>query len=228
MDAKYWEKTKAGIIMLIYMATNKINGLCYVGQTVQPFHRRQQAHVNLAGSDNNFFHNAINKYGNDAFDWQVLNDNVGDLDTLNALEKTWIIVLNAFDNGYNLTTGGNNYLISESTKTKISNSHIGKTHSDETKQKLSKSRRNRVFSEATKRKMSKSSSGKLNPMYGKFGEDNPFYGKTHSDETKQKMSEAKKGKPQPFTTCECGRQISLGNIRKHQASCEGYQQLNLV
>ena len=31
-------------------------------------------------------------------------------------------------------------------------------------------------------------------MYGKIGEDNPNYGKSPSDETKQKMSESKKGK----------------------------------
>ena len=33
-----------------------------------------------------------------------------------------------------------------------------------------------------------------NPMYGRCGESNPFYGKHHSEETKQKISESKQGK----------------------------------
>lgn len=38
--------------------------------------------------------------------------------------------------------------------------------------------------------------GDKNPMYGirNFGEDNHFYGKKHSDETKRKISESRKGK----------------------------------
>ncbi len=38
-------------------------------------------------------------------------------------------------------------------------------------------------------------SGEHNGMFGRNGELNPFYGKTHSTETKAKMREAKKGKP---------------------------------
>jgi len=38
-------------------------------------------------------------------------------------------------------------------------------------------------------------SGENNGMYGRTGELNPFFGQTHSYETKQKMSQAKKGKP---------------------------------
>ena len=40
--------------------------------------------------------------------------------------------------------------------------------------------------------MSQKHSGANNPMYGLTGEKNPFYGKTHSEETKRKISEAKK------------------------------------
>lgn len=37
-------------------------------------------------------------------------------------------------------------------------------------------------------------SGELNPMYGKRGENNPNYGRHHSEEAKKKMSESLKGK----------------------------------
>lgn len=45
-------------------------------------------------------------------------------------------------------------------------------------------------------------SGELHPMYGthRSGADNPFYGKTHSDETKAMLSELQKGKVQAIDT----------------------------
>ena len=43
-------------------------------------------------------------------------------------------------------------------------------------------------------------SGENNPMYGKIGEESPMFGKIHSDESKKKISESKKGKKRkPFT-----------------------------
>ena len=46
-------------------------------------------------------------------------------------------------------------------------------------------------SEETRMKMSESTKGENNPMCGKTGENNPNYGKTRSDESRNKMSEAK-------------------------------------
>lgn len=58
---------------------------------------------------------------------------------------------------------------------------------------LSEHFKNRVFSEETKAKMSLNHadvSGENNPMYGikLYGQDNPFYGKTHSIQTKNTIS----------------------------------------
>lgn len=59
--------------------------------------------------------------------------------------------------------------------------------------------KDKIVSEETRKRMSKAKSGKNNPMYGaispnkgKFGEDSPRWGKTHSDETKLKLSRAAK------------------------------------
>ena len=49
----------------------------------------------------------------------------------------------------------------------------------------------------TKKKYSENhreQTGESNPMYGRTGEKSPRYGKQHTEETKRKMSEAKKGK----------------------------------
>lgn len=44
------------------------------------------------------------------------------------------------------------------------------------------------LSPETKEKLSKSKLGKLNPMYGKYGKDNPCFGRKLSDEHKKKIS----------------------------------------
>ena len=69
--------------------------------------------------------------------------------------------------------------LSESTKLKIANAHRGKTISLETKKLWSKQR-----------------SGEGNSMFGthRFGSENPMYGKSHSEETKSKISSRLKGK----------------------------------
>ena len=42
----------------------------------------------------------------------------------------------------------------------------------------------------SKKKYSEAQKGEKHPMFGRTGEKHPFYGKHHSDETKQKISEA--------------------------------------
>ena len=65
----------------------------------------------------------------------------------------------------------------------------GKDGAIDVKRKLSLAGTNKKHSEETKKKMS----GKNNFMYGKFGEDNPNFGRKHSDKTKRKLSEILKG-----------------------------------
>ena len=51
-----------------------------------------------------------------------------------------------------------------------------------------------IPSEETKRKIGNAQLGEKNHMYGRLGEDHPSFGKPKSEEAKQKMSDAKKGK----------------------------------
>lgn len=44
-----------------------------------------------------------------------------------------------------------------------------------------------VITDEVKKKMSERVKGENNPMFGKFGELNPFFGKNHSEETKKKI-----------------------------------------
>jgi hypothetical protein len=48
-----------------------------------------------------------------------------------------------------------------------------------------------IMNDETKKRMSERVKGKNNPMYGKFGELNPFFGKKHTEESKNKMVESR-------------------------------------
>jgi len=72
------------------------------------------------------------------------------------------------------------------------NSMFGKHHSDETKQKMSRSHNGKKLSKEHKKNLSEAmkqtyKDGRINPMYGRTGEDSPLYGRKHSEKTLQKM-----------------------------------------
>ena len=95
-------------------------------------------------------------------------------------------------------------MISKETREKISKSHKGKPHTEETKKKMSESFKGRIpwnkglkncFSEETRQKMKGkiiSDETRQKMKISNTGEKNGFYGKTHTEETKKKMSESLK------------------------------------
>lgn len=72
---------------------------------------------------------------------------------------------------------------------------FGKNHSDEAKEKMSKAKIGTKKSSEDIKRQSERVSGAGNPMYGshRYGEENPMFGKRHSDETKKKIAESRKG-----------------------------------
>lgn len=97
----------------------------------------------------------------------------------------------------NLTDGGdgsNNVVVSEQTKLKLSKIQKGRKRTDETKRKMSEKAKLRIFSKETRLKMSESAKNKIiteehkEKLYSnKKGYNNGMFGKTHSDETKEKI-----------------------------------------
>jgi hypothetical protein len=131
-----------------------------VGQTSQPLARRWSAHQSRARKGSTYhLHNAIRKYGADAFTVEIK----GTFDTkaeLDAAEQAAICVYNAhyWDGGYNLTFGGEgcSMPISEQQKIKMSKAHLGKRHSAESIRKIKEAAKNRPpRSEAHCRSISK-------------------------------------------------------------------------
>lgn len=87
----------------IYMYTNKINGMKYIGQTICKLNKRHHEHL---FRDDSYIDRALRKYGEDSFILEVLEDNIEDSNLLNEREVYWINFYDSFNNGYNLTKGG--------------------------------------------------------------------------------------------------------------------------
>ena len=120
-------------------------------------------------------------------------------ETLNYLEKFYIKKYKAKEVGYNLTDGGDGALgfkHSEESKEKMRQAHLGKKVSEETKQKISNASKgeknhfyNKHHSEENKIKISETLKGNIPWNKGQTN--------VYSNETKNKMSEAKIGKHYP-------------------------------
>ena len=127
---------------IIYGARNTVNGKWYIGQTVN-YKQRKHNHLRYArhNRDRCVFHAAIRKYGEDAFDWTVLEYNINTHDELNEREKYWIQEKNSrIPNGYNMNAGGNgtaNHHQSEEVRKRISIANMGQAVSAETRKRLS-------------------------------------------------------------------------------------------
>src|ERR1700676_239826 len=132
--------------MLVYLATNKINGKMYVGQTCQTLEKRWTGHRH----PNNYkshFHFAIKKHGAGSFEIETLVTVQTKLE-MDYYERELIKFLDLKnpDKGYNLTDGGEGspgVVLSEERKRKIGEvavrANTGRKHSIETRQKVSKS-----------------------------------------------------------------------------------------
>jgi group I intron endonuclease len=191
---------------VIYMITNTITGKSYIGQSID-FEARKIRHLSSVRlkRDNYYIHSAIRKYGEGNFRWVIVTTcrtvYTGKTQSiLNSLESFFIAYYDTYNNGYNLTIGGegmSGYKLSKETRQKISERNV----SEETRQKLSNAARGRKFTEETKRKISESKKGKplSKAAREKISGKNSFnFGKSPSEETRKKISKANKGK-KPWT-----------------------------
>lgn len=155
--------------VLIYMATNQVNGKKYIGQTTKGFNYRKSAHIceALNKKRNYHFHNTIRKYGPEKFSWEILHNYIININDLNRFEVFYIGYYNTFEDGYNLTVGGRNAPLSEESKRKISESRKGISIPEETRRKISRSTK---------------------------GEKSAHYGKKYSKEHRRRISKARLGK----------------------------------
>ena len=164
---------------IIYLATCKNTGKQYIGQTIRELRQRKIRHFSDSKrTKKSAFACAIQKYGKDAFVWEILETCIEK--NLNDRESHWISALDTLSpNGYNLKTGGRRCKHSKESREKISKARKGCTtwnkgkigiYTDEIRKQISekltgrkmtkeqiekwkKSRKGYRHSEATKAKM---------------------------------------------------------------------------
>ena len=155
------QKDKSGVYCLI----NKINGHCYIGSSAH-LSARMKNYLNTtflkARQNINIpIVKALLKYGQSNFSLLILE--YVDADMLTVIETYYITYVVPY---YNVLKQGY--------------SSLGYKHTKETKELLAKLAKNRTHSDKTKGLIARAL----------IGENNPFYNKSHSIESKRRMIEA--------------------------------------
>lgn len=158
---------------IVYVHTNKMNGKRYVGITHQTAEQRWR---NGKGYKHCIlFNRAIQKYGWDGFEHEVVASGLSETDAQN-MEKELIGKFRTTDPdyGYNISEGGDVHNISDEARKKMSdrmkgenNPCFGKIYTDEERARISEQTR---------------------------GERNPNYGRKHTEEERRKISKAITGR----------------------------------
>lgn len=147
----------------------------YIGQTHENFYRRWIFHKwNLKNNhhSNTYLQRSWNKYGSKNFKFYPIESfELSQKDTitkeiLDKLEEKYIKKYNTFENGFNLTTGGEKCKmspLSDEAKRKIGEKNrvnmLGKKHSEETKQLMSASHKGYEKSKEHRENLSKALTG---------------------------------------------------------------------
>lgn len=164
-------------IYCVYMHTNKVNGKKYIGQTKQEPEKRF-GNNGLRYKGCSYFYSAIQKYGWDNFEHEIIASNLTS-EEANKYEVKYIAYYETTNpqKGYNLNLGGSkNRGATEIVREKMRINHKdykGKNHP----------KYGTKLSEETKEKISKSLTGKYK------GKNHPCYGKPISEEQKEILRE---------------------------------------
>src|ERR1700723_922468 len=156
------------------------------GKTIQ---RRFAEHFTMGGCP--YLERSMKKYGKEWFQVEQIDAGNAPEQAL-ELEAWWIRKLNTRKPfGYNLTAGGRGragYQHTAETRAILSAKHTGKVMSDEACRKMSIAAKRRVVSDATRQKHSETSK-----RLGLKPPPNSHRGHLHSEETKKRISAAKRG-----------------------------------
>ena len=170
----------------IYCIENMINNKKYIGQSKNINDRwyRHRKELNCGVHDNDYLQKSWIKNGEENFKFYILE--VCDIEELDEKENYYINLYNTLDRnyGYNLKSGGQCHGVKAS-------EYVGNKISESLKRAYSENEdlRQQSRENALKQWSNPEVKAKIS------GENNGMYGKHHSEETRQKMSEMKKGKP---------------------------------
>lgn len=88
----------------IYKITNLINGKIYIGQSIHIERRFYEHQHKEYWDDKKVLYKAFRKYGLNNFSFEIIEECLEE--QLNIREKYWIDYYNSYENGYNMTSGG--------------------------------------------------------------------------------------------------------------------------
>lgn len=192
----------------IYKITNLINNKVYIGQTIN-FNRRCKQHKNLLLKENHTNKNLqadYNLFGITAFQFEIID--IVDKNQAEQIETYWINYYGGIesDNTYNIT---NLFTCNNQVKESISKANVGNIRTQDMKQKEASSKLKLYQTSAgvkIKQQISKSLKSyynsdkgikqrkKLSKQRKEANLTNLMKGKHLTEETKQKISKANKGK----------------------------------
>ena len=177
----------------IYQIKNIINNKIYIGSSVDIKRRWSEHRSDLKKMKHHSIHlqRAWYHYGEDVFIFTILED-VGEPDLLIEREQHYLDLYKPYKReiGYNSCPNAGSRLgfkHSEESKKKMSKSKIGSKHSEETKRKIGNAQKGKLISDETKSKLRVSARKRW---------ERP---NACSQETRKKMSEARKGR-KPWNT----------------------------
>lgn len=181
------------IMCIVYVITNVINGMKYVGVTSHSLDIRLRCHLSKARQGSNYLlHQAIRDYGEDNFIIEPVESNIPKEQAL-ATEAYYIDKFDTYyksGKGYNMTKGGDGtvaYIFTAEAREKISKANTGRVYSKDRNERLRRINTGRYYKPEWREALSAARMGRFT------GSDNPFYGKHHSDNTKLKIREANSG-----------------------------------
>lgn len=143
----------------VYIIRNLINNKIYVGQTKTP-KRRYWCHFAVARSGNTRpLYASIRKHGKENFSFEVIEECADDL--INEREQFWVAHFDSFnpEKGYNLTRGGDDNPMNNSTSAakagkNISKALTGRRRSKYERRRISEGRKGIKFSNEWRRNIS--------------------------------------------------------------------------
>ena len=198
----------------IYKITNTINGKVYVGSAVN-FDTRWKEHIRelrKGTHHSSALQNAWNKYGEDNFEFSIIEECERTRKVLLGREQYWMDTLDSVAKGYNIAKTAGSQLGMKMSPEAIAarvEKNTGKKRTPETRALMSEVQRNRSpewcaniakahigkkHSEATRKKISEATTGR------KLSEDHieKLRGKKHTQETKEHLSEIMKARSPEF------------------------------
>lgn len=185
----------------IYKISNNFDNKLYIGLTTKTnakerWYQHRYLARHLSSSDKSYLHHSMNEHGVDNFTFEVIEEDENEL--LPEREQYWIDYYNSYiPNGYNLTLGGEGtpgFSRPQSEEERKKKGESIKKFIEEHPEEREERRKRMIEQNNNPKYRQKALDGyqqflKNNPNYFS-GENNPFYGKHHTEESLAKIHAA--------------------------------------